>query len=66
MGCGEATVSDSEAGVARTATAGALCHVLGESDALVGVSPEGEAWVEGDSGVRHISPDGTPPSRGPT
>jgi mono/diheme cytochrome c family protein len=37
----------------------ASCQPLNEDESLVGVSPEGEAWVEGSLGVRVISPDGS-------
>ena len=59
LGCGESQLSDSYAGVATSVTADAHCQVLAGGEALVGVSPEGEAWVEGDEGVRHVLPDGT-------
>jgi len=59
LGCGESQLSDSYAGVATSVTADAHCQLLAESEALVGVSPEGEAWVEGDDGVRHVLPDGS-------
>jgi hypothetical protein len=59
VGCGPATLSDSEAGVAQVKSAEARCEPLDGSEALIGVSPEGEAWVEGDEGVRHLLPDGT-------
>jgi hypothetical protein len=59
LGCGESQLSDTHAGVASTVAAQAQCQVLAESEALIGVSPEGEAWVEGDDGVRHLLPDGT-------
>ena len=59
LGCGDAQLSNTQAGVAATAAADALCETLGDSEVLVGVSPEGEAWVEGDDGVRHVLPDGT-------
>lgn len=59
LGCADAQLSDTHAGVAATAAAEAFCQTLTESEALVGVSPEGEAWVEGEGGVRHILPDGT-------
>jgi mono/diheme cytochrome c family protein len=52
-------LSNSEAGAAVSATADAICQTLGEDESLIGVSPEGEAWVDGEDGVRHVSPDGT-------
>lgn len=59
LGCGDAQLSNTQAGVAATASADALCQTLGDGEVLVGVSPEGEAWIEGDDGVRHVTPDGT-------
>ena len=59
LGCGPAELSDSEAGVASAATADALCQTFEEGESLIGVSPEGEAWVDGPGGVRHVLPDGT-------
>ena len=59
LGCGDSQLANTHAGVATTVTAEAQCQLLAESEALVGVSPEGEAWVEGDAGVRHVLPDGT-------
>jgi len=59
LGCGDATLSDTKAGVAEAASAEASCEPLLDNEALIGVSPEGEAWFEGDGGVRHVSPDGT-------
>ncbi len=59
LGCGEPRLSDTHAGLATTVSAEAHCQPLAENEALVGVSPEGEAWVEGDDGVRHLLPDGT-------
>jgi len=59
LGCGEAQLSDTHAGVATTASAEAQCQALADNEALIGVSPEGEAWVEGEDGVRHLLPDGT-------
>jgi hypothetical protein len=59
LGCGDAQLGNSQAGEATAASAVASCQPLGEGESLVGVSPEGEAWVEGDAGMRHISPDGT-------
>lgn len=59
LGCGDAQLSNSQAGVARSSAAGALCQSLAEGEVLIGVSPEGQAWVEGDEGVRHLAPDGT-------
>jgi len=59
LGCGDAQLGNSQAGEATTASAVASCQALGEGESLVGVSPEGEAWVEGDAGMRHVSPDGT-------
>ncbi|MFW2388327.1 MAG: hypothetical protein ACN4G0_08320 [Polyangiales bacterium] len=58
-GCGDAQLSNSEAGVATTVAAVASCEALAEGESLLGVSPEGEAWLEGAGGVRHVSPDGT-------
>ena len=57
--CGPAQLVDSEAGAATPASVTASCDPLGEDERLIGVSPEGEAWVEGDTGVRLVSPDGT-------
>jgi hypothetical protein len=45
--------------VASAVSADALCQLLADDESLVGVSPEGEAWVQGDTGMRHVSPDGT-------
>ena len=59
LGCGPAELSDTEAGVAVSASADAFCQTLGEDESLIGVSPEGEAWVDGEDGVRHVLPDGT-------
>jgi mono/diheme cytochrome c family protein len=59
LGCGESQLSDTSAGVATTVRADASCQLLPPSEALIGVSPEGEAWVEGDEGVRLVLPDGT-------
>lgn len=59
FGCGESTLSDTSAGLAEAIEAQAACQPLGENEALIGVSPEGEAWFEGDSGVRLVHPDGT-------
>lgn len=59
LGCGDARLSDTEAGVARVTAAESTCQPLGPGEALVGVSPEGEAWVEEEGGVRHVLPDGT-------
>lgn len=57
-GCGDAQVGNSLAGVASPAFAAASCAALSEGESLVGVSPNGEAWVEGDGGMRQVSPDG--------
>jgi mono/diheme cytochrome c family protein len=59
LGCGESTLTDTGAGLAEIVAAEAACQPLGEDEALIGVSPEGEAWFEGDSGVRLVQPDGT-------
>lgn len=59
LGCGDSQLANTHAGVATTVTADAHCQPLAENETLVGVSPEGEAWVEGDDGVRHVLPDGT-------
>ncbi len=59
LGCGDGQLSDTQAGTATSASSSALCQELAESEVLIGVSPEGEAWVEGDEGVRHLLPDGT-------
>jgi hypothetical protein len=59
LGCGDAQLGNSQAGVATTVSADALCQLLADDESLIGVSPDGEAWVEGDVGVRHVSPDGT-------
>ena len=59
VGCGDATLSNTNAGVAQLVPAEASCEVLGENETLIGVSPEGEAWFEGDAGVRLALPDGT-------
>lgn len=58
FGCGEARVGNSAAGVASATSAIATCTALAESESLVGVSPNGEAWVQGDDGMRQLSPDG--------
>jgi hypothetical protein len=58
-GCGDASLSNSRAGVAGLAPAEASCEVLGDNETLIGVSPEGEAWFEGDDGVRLVLPDGS-------
>ena len=57
-GCGDAQVGNSGAGVASDVSAVASCEALAEGEALVGVSPNGEAWVQGDNGMRQLSPDG--------
>lgn len=59
IGCGPSTLSDTEAGTAQAVSAEALCQPLASAEVLIGVSPEGEAWLEGDEGVRHVLPDGT-------
>ena len=59
LGCGDAQVGNSRAGVAVPVSANATCQALADGESLVGVSPEGEAWVEGDDGVRQVLPDGT-------
>lgn len=59
LGCGDAHLANSQAGVAAAASAAASCVVLAEGESLVGVSPEGEAWVEGGEGMRQLSPGGT-------
>lgn len=59
VGCGDAQLSNDKAGESLTVPADAFCAALDDGDALIGVSPEGEAWVEGDEGVRHIASDGT-------
>jgi hypothetical protein len=58
FGCGDARVGNSAAGVARTTSAIASCTALAEGESLVGVSPNGEAWVQGDDGMRQLSRDG--------
>lgn len=58
LGCGDAYLANSQAGEATTVSVAAICETLAEGEALLGVSPEGEAWVEGDDGVRQVSPDG--------
>jgi hypothetical protein len=58
LGCGDAQLGNSQAGVAATVSADATCQALAEDESLVGVSPDGEAWVEGEDGMRHVSPDG--------
>ena len=57
-GCGDAHLANSQAGTAMAVSAAASCQALAESESLVGVSPEGEAWVEGDQGMRQVSPNG--------
>jgi hypothetical protein len=59
LGCGDAQLGNSQAGVATTVSADVLCQLLADDESLVGVSPDGEAWVQGDAGMRHVSPDGT-------
>ena len=59
LGCGDAQLGNSQAGVATVVSAEALCQQLGDDEALVGVSPGGQAWIQGDAGMRHVSPDGT-------
>lgn len=59
LGCGDASLSDTQAGLAEDSFAEARCQPLEAGEELIGVSPEGEAWLEGDGGVRHIQPDGT-------
>ena len=59
VSCGDSQLTNTHAGVATTVTADAHCRPLIEGEALIGVSPEGEAWVEGDEGVRLLLPDGT-------
>ena len=59
LGCGDASLSDTQAGLAEASFAEARCEPLAAAETLIGVSPEGEAWLEGDDGVRHIQPDGT-------
>jgi hypothetical protein len=58
LGCGDARLGNSHAGVATAVSAAASCQALVEGESLVGVSPDGQAWVEGDAGMRHVSPDG--------
>lgn len=57
-GCGDARVGNSGAGVASNVSVDASCEALAEGESLVGVSPNGEAWVQGDDGMRQLSPDG--------
>jgi mono/diheme cytochrome c family protein len=59
LGCGDAHLANSQAGVATAESAVASCQVLAEGESMVGVSPDGEAWIEGDGGMRQLSPDGT-------
>ena len=59
FGCGDAQLGNSQAGAATTVSVVASCETLAEGESLMGVSPEGEAWVEGDAGMRQLSPDGS-------
>jgi mono/diheme cytochrome c family protein len=59
LGCGEASLSNTQAGVAELVPAESVCRLLDDEEALIGVSPEGEAWFEGENGVRLMLPDGT-------
>jgi hypothetical protein len=59
LGCGDAQLGNSQAGVATTVSAIASCGDLAEGESLMGVSPDGEAWIEGDGGMRQVSPDGS-------
>ena len=59
VGCGESALSNTNAGAAALVPAESDCELLGENETLIGVSPEGEAWFEGDAGVRVVSPNGT-------
>ncbi len=58
LGCGDAQLGNSQAGVASAVSADAVCQPLADDESLVGISPDGQAWVEGDGGIRHVSPDG--------
>jgi hypothetical protein len=59
LGCGDAQLGNSQAGVATTVSVEASCELLAADESLAGVSPDGEAWVQSEAGMRRVSPDGT-------
>ena len=58
LGCADPQLGNSHAGVATSVSVAASCQLLGDDESLVGVSPDGEAWVQGDEGMRQVSPNG--------
>lgn len=58
VGCSDGQLENSAAGVATASEASLRCQPLGDAEELVGVSPEGEAWLSTDTGVRVITPEG--------